>query len=283
MNRCLEEDELIDLLDGGVAPNREEPLLRHLRDCRKCTSRKASLGKIVDGLARHAPFDPVAHAERVARAIDEAESEASAPAPAAVPLVRRGGARVAAIATVAVAASVATFVATRSTTQEPWIAPRGAPSSNAQPPPKAAVRHAAGIDLWAAESGTPRGLGAGDAVSASTRYQATYRNLGRVPVNALLFALDSRGTIHWLYPAYETPGTDPPSVVLAPTAGKDAPLPTSVVLDAPAEGPLVVFSVLSLTPLRVSSIEDRHDLSLESLRRAFPDADVESIPLVLVK
>lgn len=277
MNRCLEDDDLIDLLDGGAPPNREQSLRRHLSSCRSCSARKIALQRIVEGLTRRPAFDAAAHAKRVERAID-----AAALAQGSEPLARetRRGRRVALFAALALAAGLV-IVAGRRPTSESWVAARGAGSPDGQTSTKTTIRHGAGVDLWAVEPGGPRPLVAGAVVSASTRYQATYRNIGRVPVAALVFAVDAGGTVHWLYPAYETPGTDPSSVMLAPTGGKDAPLSTSVSLEDPAEGPIVVFTVLSPTALRVSPIEARHDLALDVLRRAFPDADVEALSLRL--
>ena len=128
----------------------------------------------------------------------------------------------------------------------------------------------AGITLFALD-GELRPLAAGSRVTTATAYVAAYRNAGRAPAYALVFALDAAGDVHWLYPAFTDAATDPAAIALAP-----APAPTlladTVVLDEPAPGPLVLCSLVTAAPLHVSDIE-RMPHALAALRARWPDLD----------
>ena len=124
-----------------------------------------------------------------------------------------------------------------------------------------------GVELYAL-GGELVPLAPGTAVAPDTAYVAAYRHAGRAPAFALVFAVDSAGEVHWLYPAFTDPARDPLSLALAP-----APLPQllaeAVVLDAPAPGPLTLCALVTPAPLRVSEIE-RAPHSLAALRARWP-------------
>ncbi|HVJ94325.1 MAG TPA: hypothetical protein VM580_31270, partial [Labilithrix sp.] len=95
-----------------------------------------------------------------------------------------------------------------------------------------------------------------------------YRSLRRA--RALVFAVDSASTIHWLYPAYTNADEDPESIVLEPTK-TERPFETSVILEAPTSGTLRIVSLVTEQALHVSDIERRPPalLSREALERDF--------------
>ena len=121
-------------------------------------------------------------------------------------------------------------------------------------------------------------LSSGARVPPSSLFSAAYTNVHPQPVHLLLFAVDSANTVHWVYPAYTNAHENPASIALA-SADREKTLPTSVVLDAPAPGPLRFVSVVTESPLRVSDIEHRAtgELKQESLERAFPKASISEL------
>jgi hypothetical protein len=131
-----------------------------------------------------------------------------------------------------------------------------------------------GITLFALD-GELRPLAAGSRVTADTAYVAAYRNAGRAPAYALVFALDAAGDLHWLYPAFTDATADPPAIALAPTP-VPALLADAVVLEQPAPGPLVLVAIVTSAPLRVSDIE-RMPHTLAALRARWPE--LEAVPV----
>jgi len=128
----------------------------------------------------------------------------------------------------------------------------------------------AGITLFALD-GELRPLAAGSRVTAGTAYVAAYRNAGRAPAYALVFALDAAGDVHWLYPAFTDAATDPTAIVLAPTP-VPALLADAVVLEQPARGPLLLVAIVTAAPVHVSDIE-RMQHSLAALRARWPELE----------
>ncbi|NTX04863.1 MULTISPECIES: anti-sigma factor [Myxococcus] len=140
-----------------------------------------------------------------------------------------------------------------------------------------------GVDLLSAGS-PPVLLRPGAVLSPSTPLFARFRNLGETPAFLLLFARDAAGELHWLYPAYLTPGEDPRSVELSPSV-RDTPMPEAVLLDQPALGPLQVFALVTSEPLRVLDVEAlEKSPNLEPLLRArWPEAALTHWTLMLEK
>lgn len=68
------------------------------------------------------------------------------------------------------------------------------------------------------------------------------------------FVVDGSGEVHWLYPAYQEPGTDPVSIEIGRTDRTAAELPDRIV-HALAPGPLAIYAVFTRAPLPVSRIE----------------------------
>jgi hypothetical protein len=101
-------------------------------------------------------------------------------------------------------------------------------------------------------AGAPRPLG--EQMAAGDALVFSYTNLGPRPFAYLMiFAVDARGEVRWFQPAYETPGSDPPSIGVA--AGQaEAPLGEVVRHDF-APGPLVIYAVFSRQPLHVRQVE----------------------------
>jgi hypothetical protein len=91
----------------------------------------------------------------------------------------------------------------------------------------------------------------------------------------LLFGVDRRGALHWLYPAYTDGATSPQSVRLSPGA-QDGVMTDSVQLESPAPGALTVFALVTREPLSVREIEGLPPaaLSARALQERWPSASV---------
>jgi hypothetical protein len=111
---------------------------------------------------------------------------------------------------------------------------------------------------------------------------ASFSNVDGAPAYLLAYALDARGEVHWLYPAWLDPRTDPRSVTLDAALVQRA-LPESVVLEDVAPGPLTFVLVTTRAPLRVSSIERAPSAARtpEAVRARWPEARVETFPVQL--
>jgi hypothetical protein len=95
------------------------------------------------------------------------------------------------------------------------------------------------------------------------------------PAYLLLFAVDSGGQVHWLYPAHTDAAKDPEAVRLA-YALEPTPLPESVALESPSRGPMRILSIVSRQALKVSAVDPLPPTKLteEALRARWPDASV---------
>src|SRR5205085_6106264 len=93
----------------------------------------------------------------------------------------------------------------------PELTPRGIAS------PTGAARHL-GFEAFVHPSSRAqarRPLREGDVLSPGDGLSFLLYNRSHQESRFLLFGLDSEGTVHWFYPAYLAPGTDPTSPVLA--------------------------------------------------------------------
>jgi hypothetical protein len=90
----------------------------------------------------------------------------------------------------------------------------------------------------------------------------------------MVLALDERGDVHWIHPAYLNEHDSPSSLGLEPRT-------TWRVLDEvaepenPAPGPLRVYALLSDAPLRVKDVEAELSAQQLPMSELFPQAQVE--------
>ena len=230
MNRpdcSVDELELIALSDGELTENRARQLREHLQPgpsgCPDCAGRLARLEALAAQLRAPVPgaSDP--------DFVDEVERRLPARRPrratAGAPPRRRAGLAVSALA---------------SRRRSPWCWPRaggtrrssrpaGRPRpgtrwsrarSTSSPPP--AARRPAGPTARRRRAPAP---GDGIAVSARNGHR-------ELPVYLMVFAVDARGEVHWIVPAWSDPAETPRSVRLAP--GGELPEPAGRTPDAPA-------------------------------------------------
>lgn len=81
-----------------------------------------------------------------------------------------------------------------------------------------------------------------------------YANLASKPyTHLMILAVDAAGAIHWYYPAYLEPDSDPASIPIRGHVGA-VPLPEKVRHDF-APGRLCIVGLFSREPLRVSQVE----------------------------
>jgi hypothetical protein len=225
----VDELELIALLDGELTENRALELRAHLPGCADCGARLASLQTLAARLRAPLPVDP--------SFVDEVERRL----PAAAPLARRRRPLVYGLSALAAAAVVALVALPR----RPEFTPRGTPA-----PWHALV--STSLQIVGATSARP--LRAGDRFAPGEGIAVSARNgNSRVPVYLMVFAVDARGEVHWIVPAWTDPAASPESVALAP--GAALPGPAGRTPEDPAAGKLRVSTLLTRSPMDVRAVE----------------------------
>jgi len=260
--RCPTESELVSFVDADLPPEQLQRIEKHLELCSRCARRVIDLTTLVADVA--APL-PVAEPLDVTAHVSSVMNRLSAPsvAPRASRFLAWAGGLTA-------AAVLLLFFELRRP---------GAAEGEAQ---LTARGHAAdetlarnvGVRLYA-QHDELEPLESGALITRETRLTAGLRNVGHAPAQLLLFAIDARNTVHWIAPAYESAGSDPPAVSVVPGPGERL-LPSAVAFDDLAPGPLRVMTVISREPLHVADVESlpTAELATAALRRRFAAADV---------
>jgi hypothetical protein len=263
---CPQVEVLSRLADGELTENGATALRAHVAGCATCAGALDAQRRLVARIAAPVPGVPSPAAlAALMRRLDSAEQQARRPAP-----LRRRFVALAAAAAAAVGAAVLLLVLPGRSGERDTFAPRGA---------AVAWTRKLGVELWALE-GAPRRLAAGAPIGPGTALVASYSNVDGAPAHLLAFAFDARGDVHWLYPAFVDPRTDPEAIRLEPAVVNRA-LPDSVILEDVAPGPLRVVTVVSREPLRVSNVEalPPSERSLDGVRGRWPSARVDELPL----
>jgi len=271
---CLSEEQLLRLLDGGVAPNEASGLRAHIDGCAACRASWNELESMAEDFKAPVDFDADEHVASVMRRV------VAVPDGAAKRRSRLPALAVAATSALALAAALALFVRT------PSGAPLGSSPSGFTARGAAAnptLARDVGVELFAGTTDLVR-LKGGEPVVPDTAFTMAYTNVHPGPAYLLLFAVDAANTVHWLYPAYTSQAEDPSSVPLAP-ADREHAMPTSVILDAPSQGDLRVVTIVTEGPRHVSEIETRAPdaLAHEALEQAFPHGVVTELRLHVEK
>jgi hypothetical protein len=262
--RCPHPDEWLRLLDGELTENRGAELRAHAGGCAACARALQQAETLLVRLA--APVPGVPSPGSVAALMARLDQ----PLPAARPrrrVVLWSGAGIAA------AAAVALLLLRPPAREEAGdFTPRGGP---------VAWSSAVGVELWAVEAPLRR-VGPGSLLAAGTPVVATASNGSAAPAYLLAFALDGRGEVHWLYPAFLDARTDPLAVRLEPGTPRRA-LPDGAVLEGLPPGPLRLVTIVSRTPLAVSAVERLAPGEREpaALAARFTEARVEVVPVRL--
>ena len=257
---CPSNREWLSLIDGEATENRAAELRVHAGNCSRCAQELEMQRQLVRDLGAPAPVSSDAVAA-VMRRIESVERPA-----------RRLGWRGWALTGGALAAAaVVAFLIVPSTGFD-----RGIFSARGHRVP---WTQKVGVEVWAIES-SPRKFEAGSVLSAATAMVASYHNVDTAAAYLLVFALDARGEIHWAYPGFEDPKTDPASVRLEPLQMNKV-LPDSVLLDDLPVGPMELVTFISRESIHVSRIESLPvpERSVSSLRVRFPSARIDSLSL----
>lgn len=90
----------------------------------------------------------------------------------------------------------------------------------------------------------------------------------------MVFALDERGEVHWIHPAYLNENDSPSSLELEPRATLRV-LDEVVEPENPAPGALRVYALLSEATLRVKDVEAKLAAQRAPVHELFPEAEVE--------
>lgn len=109
----------------------------------------------------------------------------------------------------------------------------------------------------------------GQDLRASDAFAVRVTNASERTVHLMAFGRDAAGDVHWLYPSYRDPRTNPRSVAI-PGGTKDRVMGELVQPASPAAGPLQLVTVVSLEPLDVKEVEAR----LSTRKPATPVADL---------
>ncbi|MBN1210163.1 MAG: zf-HC2 domain-containing protein [Myxococcaceae bacterium] len=262
---CPEPMELFQWLDGEATANRARHLEAHLAGCQRCRRELSAQQRLVARLSE--PLTPP----------DERDVQAVMARIRTQPPLRHTPWKPVWHAALAAACLLALGVAL-------WrVDPKSPPeqfAARGERSPPSLHRHV-GVDLLSAGQ-PPVLLRPGAVLPPTTPLFARYRNLGELPAFLLLFAQDAAGELHWLYPAYLTPGDEPRSIALPPTT-RDTPMPEAVVLERPAAGPLQVFALVSSEPIRVLDVEGlgQGPLTEALLRARWPEAALTHWTLML--
>jgi hypothetical protein len=255
-------DDWVRLLDGEATHNEETTWRAHLAGCARCRAEHDRLGRLLADVAATVDGAPVKKAiEQVMQAVARGQTREEV-ARSRWPWVL-GSTAFAAILTVLI-----------------WTYP---PAGRFQPRGTAGAALSRRVDITL--HGPPQALEPlddGAYLTAATPLVAHWRSLERAPVYLLLFAVDARSDVHWLYPAYTDRVTDPAAVPLSHTVDERV-MPESVLLEDPAQGPLRLISLVTREPLHVSAIERMApaELRAERLQAHFPDASVTEVDVVL--
>ena len=271
---CLTEEQVLAAIDGGVAPNDLVAIDAHLAGCATCRALRLELEELVDDVGAGPHLDEDAHVARVMARLEGPRARSSARQRSTMPRWMIGSG----VAT-ALALAATIFVVVRGDhggTNE--FTARGAHRASTVSRATSAFGSSAPVPITrSCRSSQTHPLHQARHSRAPTPICWPLRRI------SLLFAVDSAGDVHWLYPAYITAHDDPPSAMLAPSR-TEVPMPTSVVLEAPAAGALRFVSVVTSAPLHVHDIEDRRAeaLSHAALERAFPGASIQEVRVQLV-
>jgi len=260
---CPPEAKLIRFVDADLSPESAEHIVEHLGQCPTCSQRVRELRSLVEdiGAPSAIELDVSAHVNDVMRGLDRPAQAKRRPVVA----------RLAAITAMAASVGLAIhLVGSRHGLPAGTWQARGSLQSES-------LSRDIGVQvITLGKSLQP--LHPGDTIAPDVALTAGFRNLGHTTAYVLLFAIDSRSAVHWITPKYARADEDPSGTELTKTA-EERVLPTSVVFEDMASGPLRIVTIISPTPVRVSQVESlaQAELSQGSLAHRFASAEVREI------
>ncbi len=257
MSTCPTEETWLAWVEG----EQSEVLRAHLMTCTPCSTLVAELQALTQSLGASMPYaDP----ERAVTSVMQQVRASQA--------VEKRRVRVRLVG-VALAATLACVIVGTRLFDSEGVSARGGQGAPG-------LRRATGVSLRLVAA-PETALADGAALAADDALVMTTRTIDlETDAFLLCFAVDSVGTIHWLYPSHETLSSNEASVLL-PKHLTEVALSESIILDRPALGPLTVFSVLTATPLSVQDIEGQpvETMSVEQLEHRWPSAVVSALSL----
>lgn len=269
---CLDDPTLARLADGELTTNQTRAAEAHLDGCASCQARRAHVGQLARALGgAYATAPDPSFARSVAAELGAVRLRAP----------RRGWGHP------AIAVGLTAFLAflVHSTSVEraqrdvagtpSTLVARGPDASLTGPPSSRNVGFSA--------------FGWSGRLTADARLPATpdlrfrvYNQSGR-DVAVMLFAVDARRQVHWFYPAFLDPHTNPRSIVV-PADRLRQDLDEGVTPEDLAPGPLTMFGLFSEQPLDVRSVESLvasgrlHELASPTLAVHTLSLEVEETP-----
>jgi hypothetical protein len=126
-----------------------------------------------------------------------------------------------------------------------------------------------------ATAGAPPALLEGATLRPGDGILVRYSNPAPKNVYLMVFAIDAKGTVHWIHPAYLSLSTNPTSLKLEPQATERV-LPEVAEPEDPAPGAMQVYALLSREALDVQSVERRLAAATQAPPELFPEAEVEA-------
>lgn len=234
---CPADHELSLHADGELTTNRAREVDAHLATCASCRARQQHLRALAGGIGAAYPA-PVAEPAFTRDVVGRLA--ATKPARAPRPRLALVG------AAVALAGALVFF---QTTTVDPGtFGARGAAE-----PPLAGPPSARNVGFAAHAEGGRR-LAAGDVVAPTAGFTFRVFNHSGRAVSMMLLALDAQGEVHWFYPAFLDPATNPVSRLIgADQVALD--LEEGVTPDRPAPGRMTLIGLFAAEPLDVHTVE----------------------------
>jgi hypothetical protein len=238
--KCVSQKDLARYLEGEVTRSRAEEVEEHLHGCDACRRELESMREMVGRLSKSAgPEEHRDHLPEVRRRIESGYG------------AYRRRRRRWSLAAVTGAALIALAVAG-------WFLLRPADradefrTKSAQPPIPEQDRWA-GIQAFRVDA-AGAAVGLGDGIRKSDYLVFSYTNLGEQPYGyMMIFAVDGRGRVYWLHPAYLRAGDDPVSIGISKDA-EGVELREKIRHEYP-EGRLWIYGLFTNEALKASSIE----------------------------
>ena len=261
---CPEPTRLVALEDGEATENEAADLRRHLTSCASCRAEYEAIGALRKEIAGPVvDVDVQRLAARVALAIQEERP--------------RRGMRLWLLAAATLGIGLVALFVARPREEAEFAARGGSAVSGARRDVSLSLFEQRGDRLMEIAPGSQVDRSALFAMSWSTRGATTAHR-------AVVVAIDSGHEVHWLYPAFLGGSPMPEPIGLA-ARQEETPMPTSVRLEEPALGPLVVIALLDPVGSDVvAKIEGSNpsERTPDGLRLLVKAADVRSWPLTLV-
>ena len=272
---CVEDDDLLRLVDGELTENEADRVRQHLRACGICRARLDDLEKTLDRIKM-----PV-RAIDTASLIDDVMGRLSAADPAA-PATRAPSRGPRWLLLSGVAAALASALVALPFVLRSTDVGSGAYYARGKAGPKS-LAQMVGVSIVRV-AGAPLPLRSGERVRPDDAFAVAYRNLGREPVYLLAFAVDAKSDVHWICPMYVDPGSDPSAMTLSPEMRNETYLPPPVQFESLAIGAMRFVAILSSRPMGVSSVEALQGAELEpaALRARWSEADVRELGHAIV-